>query len=164
MPDSPGTQLFWRKNTSFDEVQKVSLGDNEHVVADKWKLAVRIDWQDNWNNNTLSLTLGIHHDLSSKAGGLKGSENKEVAEEKARTRVQNSRGYVCRNMGWTDKSGAKCETITQKCGDHKHHSGITSKMPVSHRVREQKHAIVDQQRAAFLFVGEDRYKLETDSL
>jgi hypothetical protein len=37
-PDSPGTQLFWWKNTSFDEVQKVSLGDNEHVVAGKWKL------------------------------------------------------------------------------------------------------------------------------
>jgi hypothetical protein len=42
--DFPGTQLLWRKNTSFDEVQKVSLGDNEHVVADKWKLAVRICW------------------------------------------------------------------------------------------------------------------------
>jgi hypothetical protein len=37
-PDSPGTQLFWRKNTSFDEVQKVSLRDNGHVVAGKWKL------------------------------------------------------------------------------------------------------------------------------
>jgi hypothetical protein len=42
-PDSPGTQFFWRKNTSFDEVQKVSLGNNRHVVADEWKLAVGID-------------------------------------------------------------------------------------------------------------------------
>jgi hypothetical protein len=32
-PDSLGTQLFWRKHTSFDEVQKVSLRNNRHVVT-----------------------------------------------------------------------------------------------------------------------------------
>jgi hypothetical protein len=71
--DSPGTQLFWWKNTSFDEVQKVSLGDNKHVVADKWKLAVRIDWWDNQNNNTLSLPFGGHRNLSGQAGELRSS-------------------------------------------------------------------------------------------
>jgi hypothetical protein len=91
-PDSPGTQLFWWKNASFDEVQKVSLGNNIHVVADEWKLAVRIDWRDDRNNNTLSLPLGSHHCFSSKAGGLKSSGNRKAAEEKARTRVRNSRG------------------------------------------------------------------------
>jgi hypothetical protein len=41
--DSPGTQIFWWKNTSFDEVQKVSLENNRHVVAGKWKSDVVID-------------------------------------------------------------------------------------------------------------------------
>jgi hypothetical protein len=84
-------------------------------------------------------------------------------EEKARTRVWNSRGYVSRSMCWLDKSGAKCQTVTQKSGDRKHHSGITSKMPASHQMRKQKRATVDQQRTVFSFVGGDRYKLETDS-
>jgi hypothetical protein len=104
VPDSPGTQLLWRKNTNFDEVQEVRLGDNRDVVAGKWKLAVRIDWQDNWNINTMYLPLGSHHDLSSEAGGLKSSGNREATKEKARIRVPNSRGYLSINMGWLDKS------------------------------------------------------------
>jgi hypothetical protein len=40
-------------------------------------------------------------------GRLKNSENREAAEEKARVRVQNSRGYVSKNRSWLDKSGAK---------------------------------------------------------
>jgi acetolactate synthase small subunit len=55
-----------------------------------------------------------------------------------KTRVRNSRGYVSRSMGWLDKLGAKCQTITQKSGDHKHHSSITSKILASRQVREQK--------------------------
>jgi hypothetical protein len=126
-PYSLGTQLFWWKNTSFDEVQKVSLGNNRHVVAGEWKLAVKIDWRDNWNNNTLSLPLGGHRDLSRKAGGLKCSGNRKAAVEKVRTRVQNSRGYISRSMGWLDKSCARCQTVTRKSGDRKHHSGIPLK-------------------------------------
>ena len=108
MPDLPGTQLLRRQNTSFDEVQEIRLEDNGHVVASKWKLAIRIDWRDDWSRNTLSLPLGSHRDLSSEAGGLNGSGNREAAEEKVRARVRNSRGYVSRSMGWLHKSGAKC--------------------------------------------------------
>ena len=91
-PDLPGTQLLWRKNSSFNEVQEVRLRENGHVVARKWKLAIRIDWRNNWNINTLSLPLiGSHRDLSSEASGLKSSGNREAMEEKARIRVQNSR-------------------------------------------------------------------------
>ena len=80
-PDSPGTQLLRRQNTSFDEVQEIRLEDNGHVVASKWKLAIRIDWRDNWSNDALSLPLGSHHNLSSEAGGLKDSGNREAAED-----------------------------------------------------------------------------------
>jgi hypothetical protein len=137
MPDSPGTQLFWRKNIDFDEAQKVSLGNNKHVVADEWKLAVGIDWWDDQNSNTLSLPVGSHRGLSSEVSGLKNSGNRKAAEEKARTRVRNSRGYVSRSMGWLDKSGAKRQAITRKSGERKHHSGITSKIPVSRQMRKQ---------------------------
>ena len=133
------------------------------MVAGKWKLVVRIDWRYNRNSNTLSLPFGGHRNLSGEASGLRSSGNRKVVEEKARTRVQNSRGYVSISMGWLDKSGAKCQTVTQKSGDRKHHSGITSKMPASHQMRKQKRATLDQQRTVFSFVGGDRYKLETDS-
>jgi hypothetical protein len=136
-PDLPGTQLFWQKNTSFDEVQKVSLEDNRHVVAGKWKLAIRIYWRDNRNNNTLSLPFGDHRNLSSEADGLMSSGTRKSTEEKARTRVWNSRGYISRSIGWLDKSGEKRQTVTQKSGDRKHHSGITSKMSASHQMRKQ---------------------------
>jgi hypothetical protein len=136
-PDSPATQLFWQKNTSFDQVQKVNLGNNRHVAAGEWKLAIGIDWQGDRNSNTLSLLLGSHRGLSSEAGGLKNSGNRKAAEEKARTRVQNSRGYVSRSMGWLDKSGAKRQAVTRKSGDRKHHSGITSKMSVSRQMCKQ---------------------------
>jgi hypothetical protein len=88
-------------------VQEVKLGDNKHVVASKWKLAIRIDLWNNWNINTLSLPIRSHHDLSSEAGGLKSSGNREATEEKARFRVWNSRGYITINMSSLDKSGAK---------------------------------------------------------
>jgi hypothetical protein len=105
--DPPGTQLLWWKNASFSEVQEVRLNDNGYVVASKWKLDIRIDWRNYWNINTLYLPFGSHHDLSSKAGGLKSSGNREATEEKARIRVWNSRGYISINMSWIDKSGAK---------------------------------------------------------
>jgi hypothetical protein len=83
-PDSLGTQLFWQKHTSFDEVQKVSLRNNRHVVTDKWKLAVGINWRDDRNNSTMSLPLGRHRGLSNDVGGIQelrklessGGENK----------------------------------------------------------------------------------------
>jgi hypothetical protein len=81
-PDSPRTQLFWRKNTSFDEVQKVSHGNNRHVVTGEWKLAVGIDWRDDQNSNNLSLPLGRHHGLSNDVGGLRNSGNGKAEEEK----------------------------------------------------------------------------------
>jgi hypothetical protein len=110
--------------------------------------------------STLCLPLGSHHDISSEAGGLKSSGNREATKEKVRTRVRNSRGYVSRSMGWLDKSGAKHQTVTRKSGDRKHHSSITSKMPASRQVRKQKkYATMDQQGTAFSFVGGDRYKL-----
>jgi hypothetical protein len=83
-PDSPGTQLLRRQNTGFDEAQEVRLGDDGHMYASKWKLAIRIDWRDNWNNSTLSLPLGSHRNLSSEAGKLKNSGNREATEEKAK--------------------------------------------------------------------------------
>jgi hypothetical protein len=82
--DSLGTQLLRRQNTSFDEVQEVRLGDDGHMVASKRKLTIRIVWPDNWNNGTLSLPLGSHRNLSSEAGELKNSENREVAEKKSK--------------------------------------------------------------------------------
>jgi hypothetical protein len=81
-PDSARTQLFWRKNTSFDEVQNVSLGNNRRMVVGQWKLADGIDWRDDWNSNTLSLPLGSHRGLSSEAGGLKNSGNRKAVEKK----------------------------------------------------------------------------------
>jgi hypothetical protein len=88
-------------------MQEIRLGDDRHVVTGKRKLAIRIDGQNDWNNSTLSLTLGGHCSLSSEVSGLKNSENREAMEEKARVRVQNSRGCVSINMSWLDKSGAK---------------------------------------------------------
>jgi hypothetical protein len=113
-PVSLGAQLFWWKNTSFSEVQKVSLRNNRHVVTGKWKLVVGIDWRDDQYNNALSLPLGSHRGLSSDVGGFKNSENRKAVEEKARARVRNSKGYISRSMGWRDKSGAKCEAVTRK--------------------------------------------------
>jgi hypothetical protein len=107
MPDSPGTQLFWWKNTSFDEVQKFSFGNNIHVVTGEWNLAIGIDRRDDRNSSALSLPLGRHRGLSNDAGGFKNSGNGKAVEEKARTRVQNLRGDVSRSMGWRDKLGAE---------------------------------------------------------
>jgi hypothetical protein len=114
VPDSPGTQHFWRKNTSFDKVQKVSLRNNRHVVTSEWKLFVGIDWQDDRNSSASSLPLGRHCGLSSDVGGLRNSGNGKVVEEKVRTRVQNSRGDVSRSMSWRDKSGAKRQAVTRE--------------------------------------------------
>jgi hypothetical protein len=88
-------------------VQKVSFGNNKHVVTGKGKLAIGIDWRDDRNSSIMSLPLRRNHGLSNDAGGLKNLGNGKAAEEKARTRVQNSRGDVSGSMGWHDKSGAK---------------------------------------------------------
>jgi hypothetical protein len=90
--DSPGTQLFWQKNTSFDEVQKVNFRNDRHVVTGEWKLAVGIDWRDDQNSSTLSLRLGCHCGFSNDVSGFRNSGNGKAVEEKARTKVQNSRG------------------------------------------------------------------------
>jgi hypothetical protein len=55
----------------------------------------------------VSLPLGGHCSLSSEVDRLRNLETREATEEKARVRVQNSRGYVSINMSWLDKSGAK---------------------------------------------------------
>jgi hypothetical protein len=76
-PDSLGTQLLLWKNTSFDEVQEVRLGDNRHVVAGKGKLAIRIDWRDNLNINTLSFPLGSHRISQAKRADSRAQETKK---------------------------------------------------------------------------------------
>jgi hypothetical protein len=88
-------------------VQKVSFGNNRHVVTGEWELAVGIDWQDDRNSNTLFPLLGRHCGLSNDVGEFRNFRNWKEVEEKARTRVQNSRGDVSRSMGWRVKSGAK---------------------------------------------------------
>jgi hypothetical protein len=91
-------------------VQKVSFENNRHVVTGEGELAVGIDWRDDWNSSTLLSPLGHHRDLSNDASGFRSSGSWKAAEEKARTRVQNSRGDVSRSMGWHVKSGAKRQT------------------------------------------------------
>jgi hypothetical protein len=79
------------------------------VVTDRWELAVGINWWDDRNSSTLFPPLGRHRGLSNDTGGFRSSVNWKAAEEKARTRVQNSMGDVSRSMGWRDKLGAKWE-------------------------------------------------------
>jgi hypothetical protein len=69
--DSPGAQFFWRKNTNFNKVQKVRLGNNRHVVTSEGEWTVEVDWRDDWNSSTLFSLLGRHRDLSSDAGGYR---------------------------------------------------------------------------------------------
>jgi hypothetical protein len=137
-PDLRGTQLLRRQNAGFDKMQEIRLKNNGHLITGKRKLAIGVDGPNDRSSNTLSFPFGGHHNLSSEVGGLKSSGNREAAEEKARIRVQNSRGHVSINMSWLDKSGSKCQIITRKSGNHKHHSGITSKMPGSLQTHKQK--------------------------
>jgi hypothetical protein len=71
--DPPGAQFFWRKNTNLNKVQKVSFGNNRHVVTGEGELIVGIDWRDDWNGITLLSLLGCHRDLSNDASGFENS-------------------------------------------------------------------------------------------
>jgi hypothetical protein len=83
------------------------------VITSKWKLVVGFDGRNDQNGGALSLPLGSHHNLSGRTSGLKNSESKEVAEEKVRFRVRNSRRHVSMSISWLLRSG-----ITSKVPDH----------------------------------------------
>jgi hypothetical protein len=53
------------------------------MVTGKWKLARRINGRNDWNNDTLSLPLGSHRNLSGRVGRLENSDNREAAKEKS---------------------------------------------------------------------------------
>jgi hypothetical protein len=138
--DSPGAQFFWRKNTNFDEVLKVSFRNNRHVVTGEWELVVGIDWRDDRNSNTLFPPLGCHRDLSNDASGYMNSGNWKATEEKVRTRVQNSRGASTEVwVGMLSRAQSGRPITQEKLGSqkNKHHLGITSKMLMSHQMHEQ---------------------------
>jgi hypothetical protein len=50
--------------------------------------------RNDWNGDTLSLSLGSHRNLSGGTSGLENLENGEAAEKKVRFRVRNSRRHV----------------------------------------------------------------------
>jgi hypothetical protein len=83
-PDSPRTQLPLRQNPSLHKMQEIRLRNNGHMVADKWKLDIRVNGWNDWGNNALSLPLGGHHNLSREVGRLKNSESREAVEEKSK--------------------------------------------------------------------------------
>jgi hypothetical protein len=84
------------------------------VITSEWKLAVGIDGWNDRSNDTLSLPLGGHRNLSGGASGLKNSESGEVAEVKARVRIRNSRRHVGMCISGLLRLG-----ITSKVPDHK---------------------------------------------
>jgi hypothetical protein len=139
-PDSPGAQFFWRKNTNFNKVQKVSFGNNRHMVTGEWKLVVGIDWRDDRNSSTLFSPLGCYHDLSNDADGFR---NSGIGK---RRRKKQEIGFITQGGTSTEVwvgvlSRAQIgRPITQEkleSQKSKHHSGITSKMLRSHQMHEQ---------------------------
>jgi hypothetical protein len=64
-------------------MQKIGLRNYRHVITDKWKLAVGINGQNDWNSDALSLSLGSYHNILGGVGRLENSENREAAEEKS---------------------------------------------------------------------------------
>jgi hypothetical protein len=91
-------------------------------------------------------------------------ETEKRWRKKARIRVRNSRGHIGIDMSWLDKSDTKCQIITQKRGNHKHHSGITSKMPTSLQTNKKERNSGLAKELHFLFIRGVRHKLEIDSL
>jgi hypothetical protein len=73
MTNPPGTKLLRRKNSNIDEVEKIWLGNNRHVITYERQLAVRIDGRNNSSDGILTLPLGRHLNL---VGELSGSEIK----------------------------------------------------------------------------------------
>jgi hypothetical protein len=99
-----------------------------------------------------------------KWAGSRVQETEKRWRKKARIRVRNSRGHVGINMSWLDKLGAQCQIITRKRGNHKHHSGITSKMPASLQTNKKTRNSRLAKKLHFLFIRGVRHKHETDSL
>jgi hypothetical protein len=69
--DPPRTQLFRRKNPDRNEVEKVRLRNNRHVITCERQLTIGIDGRNNHSSGILALSLGRHLGL---AGELSGSE------------------------------------------------------------------------------------------
>jgi hypothetical protein len=140
VPDSLGTQFFWRKNTNFNEVQEVNFGNNKHVVTDEWELVVEIDWRDDRNSSTLFPSPRHHRGLSNEVGGFRNLGNWKAAEKKQELGFRMQWGAS--TVVWIDvlSRAQSGRPITQKklrSRKSKHHSGFTSKMLASHQMHEQ---------------------------
>jgi hypothetical protein len=110
------------------------------MVTSEWELVVRIVWRDDGNSSTLFPPVGHHRGLSKQCDGFRNSGNWKVAEGKARTRVQNSRGTSAEVwVGMMSRAQSGRPITREKLRSHKskHHSGITSKMLTSHQMHEQ---------------------------
>jgi hypothetical protein len=71
--DPPRAKLLWRKNSDRDEMEKVRLGNNRHMITCERQLAVGVDGRNNCSGGILTLPLGRHLNL---VGELSGSEIK----------------------------------------------------------------------------------------
>jgi hypothetical protein len=66
--DPPRTKFLQRKNSDGDEVKKVGLRNNRHVVTCEKQLAVGIEGRNGHGRRTLILPLGRHLNLAARAG------------------------------------------------------------------------------------------------
>jgi hypothetical protein len=129
--DSPGTELFQRKNFDGHEMEKVRLRNNRHMVTCERQLAVGIDGGNDSNGRTRGFPLGRHLNLAgerSRSRIAKGQRGPGC--RKARTRARSVEScYSAVHMGF---SRARCRF--QKVPSH--HPAVISKTLVCHVITQ----------------------------
>jgi hypothetical protein len=89
--DPPRTKFLRRKNSDGDEVKKVGLRNNRHVVTYERQLAVGIKGRNGHGRCTLILPLGRHLNLDARGRRKRDHKKAEKAwMQKSKTRAQNA--------------------------------------------------------------------------
>jgi hypothetical protein len=95
MTDLPRVELLREQNPNLDEMKKIGLKNDGHVVTSEWKLAVGVDGRDDCSSDALPLLLGGHHDLCGGTSGLRNLEEaKERMKRKSESRARKSKRHV----------------------------------------------------------------------
>jgi hypothetical protein len=131
--DPPRAELLHKQNPNLNEMKKIGLRNDRHVITSEGKLAVGVDGRDDCSSGALPLPLGGHRDFfSGEVSGLRNSgEAEERMKRESEARARKSKKARRREYKWGFLGLAlflKCQITTQKSKSIKHYLAVTSKM------------------------------------
>jgi hypothetical protein len=132
--DPPRAELLRKQNPNLNEMKKIGFRNDRHVIIGEGKLAIGVDGRDECSSGALPLPLGGHRDFFSiEVSGLENlGEVEERMKRESEARAWKSKKSRRREYKWGFWGRAlflKCQIITQKSKNIKHHSVVTSKTP-----------------------------------